>query len=162
MKTDPTAAIQHTRCVQALTAIGVCIDPSVIDVRGLGALEKQIAKIKRRHQAAAEKTTKARKLSAGARRDLDAMFHRMASCIEGVWSADDNTKFLTWAANVYAAEVLVFDCLITCPAYAHGREWRRLQQTAETLSRQLEALDPAIAERGTEIYENITPRGGTI
>lgn len=160
MKTDPTAAIQHTRCVQALTAIGICIDPSVIDVRGLGALEKQIAKIKRWHQAAAAKTTQTRKLSAGAQRDLDALFHRMASCIEGVWSADDNTKFLTWAANVYATEVLVFDCLITCPVYAHGKEWRWLQQTANTLSRQLEALDPAVAVRGTAIYENIAPRDG--
>ena len=39
MKTDPTAALQHTRCIQALTAIGICTDSSVIDVSGLGALE---------------------------------------------------------------------------------------------------------------------------
>lgn len=160
MKTDPTAALQHTCCVQALTAIRACIDPSVIDVRGLGALEKQVAKVRRWSEAAAEKTTKTRKLSAGARRDLDAMFHRMADAIDGVWSDDDNTKFLTWAANFYAAEVLVFDCLITCPLFARGNEWRWLQQTAHTLSRQLEALDPAVAERGTAIYEDIAPRDG--
>ena len=35
MKTDPAAAIQHTRCIQALTAIGICTDSSVIDVSGL-------------------------------------------------------------------------------------------------------------------------------
>ncbi|WP_304736537.1 hypothetical protein [uncultured Desulfovibrio sp.] len=162
MKTDPTAAIQHTRCVQALTAIGVCIDPSVIDVRGLGALEKQIAKVKRWREAAAEKTTKARKLSAGARRDLDAMFQRMADALASLASPDDNTKFLTWGGYIYAAELLVFDCINTCPLFAHGNEWRWLQQTAETLSRQLEALDPAVAVRGTAIYEDIAPRGGTI
>lgn len=160
MKTDPTAALQHTRCVQALTAIRVCIDPSVIDVRDLGALEKQIAKIQRWSDAAADKTTKARKLSAGARRDLDTMFHRMADAIDGVWSDDGDIKFLTWAANVYASELLVWDCLNTCPQYAHGNEWRWLQQTAHTLSRQLEALDPAVAGRGTEIYEDIAPRDG--
>lgn len=81
MKTDPAAALQHTRCVQALTAIGVCIAPSIIDVRGLGALEKQVAKVKRWSEAAAAKTTQTRKLSAGARRDLDAMFHRMADAM---------------------------------------------------------------------------------
>lgn len=64
--------------------------------------------------------------------------------------------------EIIPGQVVCWDCLITCPAYAHGKEWRRLQQTAYTLSRQLEALDPAVAERGTEIYENITPRGGTI
>ncbi len=162
MKTDPTAALQHTRCVQALTAIGICIDPSVIDVSGLGALEKQVAKVKRWREAAAEKTTKARKLSAGARRDLDAMFHRMADALASLASPDDNTKFLTWGGYIYAAELLVFDCINTCPLFAHGNEWRRLQQTANTLSRQLEALDPAVAERGTAIYEDIAPRGGTI
>lgn len=55
MKTDPTAALQHTRCVQALTAIGICIDPSVIDVSGLGALEKQVAKVKRWREASSGK-----------------------------------------------------------------------------------------------------------
>ena len=30
MKTDPAAALQHTRCIQALTAIGICTDSSVI------------------------------------------------------------------------------------------------------------------------------------
>ena len=103
MKTDPAAALQHTRCIQALTAIGVCIDSSVIDVSGLGALEKQIAKVKRWRDAAAEITTKHRKLSAGARRDLDAIY---------------------------------------------------------TLSRQLEALDPAVAVHGTAIYADIAPRDG--
>ena len=37
MKTDPATAFQHTRCIQALTAIGICTDSSVIDVSGLGA-----------------------------------------------------------------------------------------------------------------------------
>lgn len=160
MKTDPAAALQHTRCVQALTAIGVCIDPSIIDVRGLGALEKQVAKVKRWSEAAAAKTTQTRKLSAGARRDLDARFHRMADAIDGVWSDDDNTKFLTWGGYIYAAELLVWDCLNTCPLFAHGNEWRWLQQSAYTLSRQLEALEPAVAVRGTAIYEEIAPRDG--
>lgn len=160
MKTDPAAAIQHTRCIQALTAIGVCIDPSIIDVRGLGALEKQVAKVKRWSEAAAAKTTQTRKLSAGARRDLDAMFHRMADALASLASPDDNTKFLTWGGYIYAAELLVWDCLNTCPQYAHGNEWRWLQQSAYTLSRQLEALDPAVAVHGTEIYEDIAPRDG--
>lgn len=159
MKTDPAAAIQHTRCIQALTAIGICTDSSVIDVSVLGALEKQIAKVKRWRDAATEITTKHRKLSAGARRDLDAMFHRMADALASLASPDDNTKFLTWGANVYASELLVWDCLITCPAYAHGNEWRWLQQSAYTLSRQLEALDPAVAVRGTAIYADIAPYG---
>lgn len=54
-KTDPAAAaIRHTRCVQALTAIGICTDSSVIDVSGPGAQEKQIAKVKCRRDAACE------------------------------------------------------------------------------------------------------------
>ena len=159
-KTDPAAAaIRHTRCVQALTAIGICTDSSVIDVSGLGALEKQIAKVKRWRDAAAEITTKHRKLSAGARRDLDAMFHRMADALASLASPDDNTKFLTWGGYIYAAELLVWDCLNTCPQYAHGNEWRWLQQSAYTLSRQLEALDPAVAVHGTAIYADIAPYG---
>ena len=85
---------------------------------------------------------------------------RMADAIDGVWSDDGDTKFLTWAANVYASELLVWDCLNTCPLFAHGNEWRWLQQSAYTLSRQLEALDPAVAVHGTEIYEDIAPRDG--
>lgn len=34
------------------------------------------------------------------------------------------------------------------------------QQSAYTLSRQLEALDPAVAVRGTAIYADIAPRDG--
>lgn len=29
MKTDPVAALQHTRRIQALTAIGICTDSSM-------------------------------------------------------------------------------------------------------------------------------------
>ena len=82
MKTDTSAAYAHTRCVQALTAVGVCTDSSIIDVRGLGYLEKQITKIQRWKNEAAEKTTRLKRLSSGAKRDLDVLFRKRATPLQ--------------------------------------------------------------------------------
>ena len=160
MKTNASSAYAHTRCVQALTAVGVCTDRSIIDVRGLGYLEKQIAKIQRWQHEAAEKTTRLKKLSAGAKRDLDVLFHKMGDAISGLGSDNDNTRFLAWAGNVYAAGLLVWDCLIVAKDYAYGREWRYLNQTLQTLCDKMEELDPEVGVVGTKIYEDIAPRDG--
>lgn len=74
----PHEAIQHTRCVLALSMITVAISflkPEML--AQLGDLGKQVEKVNRWIDRCADDTQK-RRLSAGAKRDLDARFHILA------------------------------------------------------------------------------------
>jgi hypothetical protein len=74
----PHEAIQHTRCVLALSMITVAISflkPETLAL--LGDLGKQVEKVNRWIDRCADDTQK-RRLSAGAKRDLDARFYILA------------------------------------------------------------------------------------
>ena len=78
----PHEAIQHTRCVLALSMITVAISflkPEPLAL--LGDLGKQVEKVNRWSERCADDTQK-RRLSAGAKRDLDARFHILAEHVD--------------------------------------------------------------------------------
>ena len=81
----PHEAIQHTRCVLALSMITVAISflkPETLAL--LGDLGKQVEKVNRWIDRCADDTQK-RRLSAGAKRDLDARFHILAQGRRSIW-----------------------------------------------------------------------------
>lgn len=87
----PHEAIQHTRCVLALSMITVAISflkPETLAL--LGDLGKQVEKVNRWIDRCADDTQK-RRLSAGAKRDLDTRFHILAGHVGELTATDLKT-----------------------------------------------------------------------
>ena len=150
----PHEAIQHTRCVLALSMITVAISllkPEML--AQLGDLGRQVEKVNRWIDRCADDTQK-RRLSAGAKRDLDARFHILAGHVGDIQaSAADASRWTQWAAGVWAGLTFLEDCRNTCPVYFRGLHWHNLLKTLITLCNALENVDPQIAEIGTRVYE---------
>lgn len=88
----PHEAIQHTRCVLALSMITVAISflkPEML--AQLGDLGRQVEKVDRWIERCADDTQK-RRLSAGAKRDLDARFHILAGHVGDIQAAAPSTS----------------------------------------------------------------------
>ena len=150
----PHEAIQHTRCGLALSMITVAISflkPEPLAL--LGDLGKQVEKVNRWSERCADDTQK-RRLSAGAKRDLDARFHILAGHVGDVQAAaGDASRWTQWGAGMWAGLTFLEDCRNTCPAYFRGLHWHNLLKTLITLCNALENVDPQIAEIGTRVYE---------
>lgn len=150
----PHEAIQHTRCVLALSMITVALSllkPEML--AQLGDLGKQVEKVNRWIDRCADDTQK-RRLSAGAKRDLDARFHILAGHVGDIQAATaDASRWTQWAAGMWAGLTFLEDCRNTCPAYFRGLHWHNLLKTLTTLCNALENVDPQIAEIGTRVYE---------
>lgn len=150
----PHEAVQHTRCVLALSMITVALSllkPEMLS--SLGDLGRQVEKVNRWIDRCADDTQK-RRLSAGARRDLDARFHIIAGHVGDVQAeAGDATRWTQWGAGMWAGLTFLEDARNTCPAYFRGLHWHNLLKTLTTLCNALEKVDPQIAEIGTRVYE---------
>ena len=150
----PHEAVQHTRCVLALSIITVALSllkPETLPQ--LGGLGRQVEKVGRWIERCGDDTQK-RRLSAGARRDLDARFHILAGHGGDMRSANnDATRWTQWASGVWAGLTFLEDARNTCPAYFRGLHWHNLLKTLTTLCNALEQVDPQIAEIGTRVYE---------
>ncbi|MGE9985406.1 hypothetical protein [Desulfovibrio sp. SGI.169] len=150
----PTPGVQHTRCVLALTAVQACLEVFRPAADCGTALKRQLGKISRWIEACARQT-RSKKLSAGAKRDLDKRFR----VLQGYMITEDmpdETRFRRWAALIWAALTFVEDACNTCPVYTRGRgkeHWRYLRQTVNTLAEKLRELEPGMDEDGTAIYE---------
>lgn len=124
-----------------------------IRAAAVGDLGKQVEKVNRWLDRCGDDTQK-RKLSAGAKRDLDARFHILAGHVGNMQTAaTDATRWTQWAAGVWAGLTFLEDARNTCPAYFRGLHWYNLLKTLTTLCNALEKVDPRIAEIGTRVYE---------
>lgn len=88
----PHEAIQHTRCVLALSMITVALSllkPEMLVL--LGDLGRQVEKVNRWIDRCADDTQK-RRLSAGAKRDLDRRFHILAGHVGDIQSSLHTSK----------------------------------------------------------------------
>ena len=149
----PNPGIQHTRCVLALTAVQACLEVLHPAADCDTALKRQLAEISRWIEACAQQT-RCKKLSAGAKRDLDKRF-RVLQRYMITEDMPDETRFRRWAALIWAALTFVEDACNTCPIYTRGggnEHWRYLRQTVNTLAEGLRTLEPGMDEDGTSIY----------
>ena len=150
----PHEAIQHTRCVLALSMITMALSllkPEML--AQLGDLGRQVEKVDRWIDRCADDAQK-RRLSAGAKRDLDRRFHILAEHVDSALAeTDDAKKWSLWASGVWAGLTFLEDARNTCPAYFRGLHWHNLLKTLTTLCNALEKVDPRIAEIGTQVYE---------
>ena len=149
----PHEAIQHTRCVLALSMITVAISflkPEML--AQLGDLGRQVKKVDRWIERCSDDVQ--RRLSADAKRDLDRRFHILAEHVDSALAeTDDAKKWSLWGAGMWAGLTFLEDCRNTCPAYFRGLHWHNLLKTLTTLCNALEKVDPQIAEIGTRVYE---------
>ena len=147
----PSAAIQHTRCWLALTAIKATL--AQYRSKGRGKLDAHIAKVERWADTCVEDVRR-KKASAGALREVKAACDRMQTHMS-LSDLEGDALFMRWAASVWAALTLLEDCRNTCPAWFKCRHWRYLLQTMTTLGLGLYAVDATVAEVGTRIYEEV-------
>lgn len=149
----PHEAIQHTRCVLALSMITVALSllkPETLPQ--LGDLGRQVEKVDRWIERCSDDVQ--RRLSAGAKRDLDRRFHILAEHVDSALAeTDEGAKWEKWASGVWAGLTFLEDARNTCPAYFRGLHWHNLLKTLTTLCNALEKVDPQIAEIGTRVYE---------
>ena len=149
----PHEAIQHTRCVLAMTVITLYLSllkPGTI--AGLGDLGTQVHKIERWIERCTDDTQ--RRISAGATRELDRRFRILAGNVDAALTAnDDDMKWATWASGLWAGLIFLEDARNTCPLYFRGLHWHNLLKTLTTLCNMLEKEDPRITEIGTRVYE---------
>lgn len=145
---------QYTQALYALTIATACMDvlrPALEDTPTQAAMRK----VDRWVAECRKSMPKTRRLSAGAKRELDAAFDRTAPYIETNHLAK-LARAEAWAANLHCAELLVHDARITCPIYAHGSNWRYLDQTLGTLCKIMAGHFPDAPERGTDIYMDVS------
>lgn len=148
----PIAAIQHSRCLLALTTIRVCINE--IDSEAVSvSFREQLARIETLLDRCS-KDIRDRKLSAGARRDLDRAFTILAKKGALSGKADDDL-FFAWASSIWCGATLLLDCKATCPAYYHGSHWEKLYDVMDNFCIQMDKLDERIGEHGFKLYEDV-------
>ena len=146
----PIPGIQHTKTVLALTAIEAAVEqmlPLVTEKK----ITDQIAKV-RRWVDQCSAATKVKRLSSGAKRDLESACAVLAPYIEdtAAMTAADSRK--RWAELFFVGVILSYDVQAVCPLYGKSREWGYLDTTTETLGRMLLTRYPGCDEAGTAIY----------
>jgi len=149
--TYPIQAVQHTRCILALTVARTVVDLFKPDEKCGKQLLSQMDKIDR-WIGECSLRIQGRKLSAGARRDLDRSFTALEPYFE-FDNLDDEALFKRWAALVWTALFFVWDVRHTCPDYRKPACWRFLDQTLTTLAEHLNTLTPDSDVVGSIIYE---------
>ena len=146
----PIPGIQHTKTVLALTAIEAAVEqmlPFITDKK----TADQIAKV-RKWVDQCSAATKVKRLSSGAKRDLESACSVLAPYIEDTAGMTDADSRRRWAELFFVGIILSNDVQAVCPLYGKSREWRFLDTTAETLGRMLLARHPGCDEAGTTIY----------
>ena len=146
----PIPGIQHTKTVLALTAIEAAVEqmlPLITDKKTAA----QIAKV-RKWVDQCSAATKVKRLSSGAKRDLESACSVLAPYIEDTAAMTDAASRRRWAELFFVGIILSNDVQAVCPLYGKSREWGYLDTTAETLGRMLLARHPGCDEAGTTIY----------
>ena len=142
--------IQHTKTVLALTAIEAAVEqmlPFITDKK----TADQISKV-RKWVDLCSASTKVKRLSSGAKRDLESACSVLAPYIEATAAMTDAESRRRWAELFFVGLTLSYDVQATCPLYGKSREWGYLDTTSETLGRMLLARHPGCDEAGTAIY----------
>lgn len=146
----PIPGVQHTKTVLALTAIEAAVEqmlPLITDKK----TRDQIAKVRKWVDLCSE-ATKVKRLSSGAKRDLESACAVLAPYIEDTADMTDTGKRRRWAELFFVGLILSYDVQATCPLYGKSREWGYLDTTTETLGRMLLMRHPGCDEAGTSIY----------
>lgn len=145
----PVAAIQHTRAVIALTLITICLETYVGSNLGLAD------ELRKRINSCAT-LVKKKKLSAGAKKDMDNCQIVVSEHIEAMQPSRNEAYLYKWSVLLWTALTFVEDVLATCPQYTVGLEkgkWKKLCTTISTLATSLQIQYPGIDEEGTYLYE---------
>lgn len=150
----PISGIQHTRAVMALTAAQLCMD-TFKPQEGTG-IARHMDKINEAI-ASCGRITKTKRLSAGAKRDLDNGCITLAQYVNEMRDMGKDALFTRWSALVWSALTFVEDALNTCPQWTktgtHEKKWQALRKSMSDLADGLRELEPRMDEIGTAIYE---------
>lgn len=150
----PTPARQHTMAVIALTTITMCCElfhaPEGTDV------EKCMAKIRYWIDKCSLQTRR-KKLSAGAKRDMDICYHKLEPHLVKP-EMEGEVRFTAWASFVWTAWLFVLDVKHTCPLYRESHPtqsqcWRWLEYWTCQLAEALAQINPEVDYMGTCVYE---------
>lgn len=148
MQEFPISGIQHTRAVIALTIAQLCCELYKRDDNPrIDEIQKTIN--------ACSKLTKKKKLSAGAKRDIDNAAITLEPYIEKIINANQYNFLMYWEPLFWAALTFVEDVIATCPEYTTGIKikWEKLQSYMEMLAIDFMIQVQGFDEEGTLIYQ---------
>lgn len=145
--------MQHTRTVVALTFVRMCLESFMPEPDSdVGKFMKKIDKAVR----SCAVLTRKKRLSAGAKRDLQNCSIIAGNFVDQMNSATGCNKFIIWAAMNWMALTFVEDAIVICKNYTGGIEavkWQKLKELLTELTDTLLKLEDGIDERGTYMYE---------
>lgn len=143
---------QHTTAVLALTALTAPLEALAPQLATNRLIAQQVARVRRWIEACSA-STRTKKLSSGAKRDMDAICSGLAPHMEATATMPAiEDRLRRWAELYWAAMGWLSDAVRLCPAYADGRAWAYLETTAYTLGHTLIRLYPGCDEAGTDIF----------
>ena len=143
-------ARQHTKAVLALTTLTgplEVLEPAVVHGSKFAL---QMQKVTRWRDECA-KATKTKRLSAGAKRDLEAVCTNLAPFMHTEHMNHD-ARLRQWAALAWVGILYVLGVKCTCPEYGNNQRWVYLDMTAWTLGQMLMQMVPGCDVDGTALY----------
>ncbi len=153
-KPFPLPAYQYTRCLLALSVVRVfCeeIRPQTLPA----SILRRLSRIGNRLAEIGKGGMTKKKLSAGARRDLDAAFRLVVDRCTVSQMMDGESDILHWYDAIYLGHLLLADCRATCPAFYKGEAWSWLYHHMECLADYLEEHYPGTADSAGDIHMEV-------
>lgn len=149
--TDTPLGVQHTRCLLALTLLRTCLDLLTIPPDDQVGFAKYVEEIRSGIKTCSD-ALKVKRLSAGAKRDLDRSFNVLARYM-GNSAISERERFRQWGSVFLAASFFLEDALTTARSYTAPIEWKILRRNVNLMRDVLIELEPHIDEEGSAIYE---------
>ena len=143
-------ARQHTRAVLALTTLTGPLEVLEPAVMPGSKFAQQMQKVMRWRDECA-KATKTKRLSAGAKRELDAVCTNLAPYMQ-TEHLNHDARLRQWAALAWVGILYVLGVKCTCPEYGKSQAWVYLDMTAWTLGNMLMQMVPGCDVDGTALY----------
>lgn len=148
----PGESVQHCRCVCALRAILFSLELIRFEDGVLYQLKKGILE----KWKSCRENLKRRKLSQGAKRDMEVTLDALARKTKLLTQSEskNDSQWLYWGACMWASLTLLEDCRSTCPKWFKGPEWMELLTVLTQFCDVLEQVDDRISVIGTQAYES--------
>lgn len=148
----PNSGIQHTRAVYALFMVTL-FQEMYAPKKGTD-IENHMLAIRKAVDACAL-LTKKKKLSQGAKRDIENANMTLAPYIDAELPRKRKAENI-WCAIIWCALIFIEDVIATCPQYTVGKcldKWKTLRSLVEELAEALFPVYPKLDEAGTMLYE---------
>lgn len=145
--------VQYSKCLIAMTSLTVLLKFLTADIQKNLGIVSLVADCRKSLVICAEAMPR-KKLSAGARRHMDAVFSRFAGPVGKLDVASDSYP-TEIGSMLWAVASMIDDIRNRCPEYNKVRGWVGIWATLEAIVGAFEEKDEEVYYGGVGIYEDI-------